>query len=236
MVNTRNNVQIFIYSKDWIHASALKHLFCGKRTDAEFDIMIMESIATLCMPHFQKPYVIIIDVQPSRYVSLIFTLRKNFPDTFLICTQRFFLYSDRMVSEYFGGIFLKEYEALMSGYPEVGIADHIASQLFSGAYPPLRHFDDDNAEDIMNSLNKWLRKRLPELIRSSKAREINLDWLARGVSLRDTAKHLRKSDKLVYHYRWLMMKALGINHYSRDYIQSLTVKAWPNGYDNNDFK
>lgn len=229
-------MKIFIYSEDWIHANALQHIICGTHTDDEFDIEIKDSISTLCTSSFHKPYAIIIDARPSQYVSLILTLRKNFPDTFLICTQRFFLYSDRIVSEYFGGIYLKEYEALMSGYPEVGIADHIASQLFSGAYPPLRHFDDDNAEDIMKSLNKWLRKRLPELIRSSKVREINLDWLARGVSLRDTARRLRKSDKLVYHYRWLMMKALGINHYSRDYIQSLTVKAWPNGYDNNDFK
>ena len=229
-------MKIFIYSEDWIHAIALQHLICGKHTDDEFDIEIKDGISTLCRPSFHKPYAIIIDAKPSQYVSLILTLRKLYPNTFLICTQRFFLYSDRIVSEYFGGIFLKEYDALMSGYPEVSIVDHISSQLFSGAYPPLRHFDEDYVQDILFSLNKWLRKRLPGLISSSQALEINMKWLIRGISLRDTARHLRKSDKLVYHYRRLMMKALGINHYSRDYIQSLTVKAWPNSHRNNDFK
>ncbi|MCO5780790.1 hypothetical protein [Citrobacter meridianamericanus] len=229
--------RFFIYSADWTHAAALQNLISGKKTPDNYISLPQLTISELCEYTGPPPHIIILDVPPGRYVALILALRKSFPQAQMICTQHYFLYSDRMVAEYFGGILLKEYDALISGYPNIGIAEHLTSPIFSAAYPRLRFFCSSvPPQVVLGSLEKWIRRRLSEVIPSSRTRTITLDWLARGISLRETAKQLKRSEKVMYHYRWMMMQALGIRHCSRDFIHSLTVNAGPTNWKKPDKK
>ncbi|WP_213131804.1 hypothetical protein [Citrobacter sp. FP75] len=226
---------VFIYSADWTHATALQNLIRGKKTTERYILLSQLTISDLCSYVGPPPHVIILDVPPGRYVALILAFRKIFPQALMICTQQYFLYSDRMVAEYFGAMLLKEYDALISGYPNVGIAEHITSSLFSAAHPPIRPFCASvPPQVVLGSLEIWIRRRLSGVIPSSRTRAITLDWLARGISLRETAKQLKRSEKVMYHYRRLMMQALGIRHCSRDFIHSLTVKAGPTSWKDHD--
>lgn len=226
---------VFIYSADWTHAAALQNLIRGKNTTDNYILLPKLTISDLCNHTGPPPHIIILDVPPGRYVALILALRKNFPQALMICTQHYFLFSDRMVAEYFGGMLLKEHDALISGYPNIGIAEHLTSSLFSAAYPQLRSFCASvPPQVVLGSLENWIRRRLSGVMPSSRTRAITLDWLAKGISLRETAKQLKRSEKVMYHYRWLMMQALGIRHCSRDFILSLTVKAGPTNWKDQD--
>lgn len=226
---------VFIYSADWTHTAALQNLIRGKKTTEHYTLLPQLTISELCNYSGLPPHVIILDVPPGRYVALLLALRKNFPQALIICTQQYFLYSDRMVAEYFGGMLLKEYDALISGHPNIGIAEHLTSSLFSAAYPPLRSFCASvPPQVVLGSLEIWIKRRLSGVMPSSRTRAITLDWLARGISLRETAKQLKRSEKVMYHYRRLMMQALGIRHCSKDFIHSFTVKAGPTNWKDQD--
>lgn len=219
---------VFIYSADWTHAAALQNLIWSNKTAGNCVLLQQLGISELRDYTGPPPNIIILDVSPGRYVALILAFRKRFPQALIICTQNYFLYSDRMVAEYFGGMMLKEYNALISGYPNTGITDHITSSLFSAAHSPIRTFCTSvPVQVVLGSLENWIRRRLAEIIPSTRTRVVSLDWLAKGISLRETARQLKRSEKVMYHYRGVMMQTLGIRHCSRDFIPSLTVEAGP---------
>ncbi|MEG2398560.1 MAG: hypothetical protein RSA95_00390 [Citrobacter sp.] len=222
---------VLIYSPDWTHGVALKNLFISGDDGAHYILRTDTSAAGVFGSDGFFPDLIILDMSPRDSVASIIFLRRQYPDVKLIFTRQYFLYSDRMVAEYFGGIWLKEYDALMAGYPDTGVMEHITSPLFSGPQPPVRILSDTvTIQVVLGSLEQWMRRRLAGVISSPRTREVSLDWLIRGVSLRETAQVLRRSEKVMYHYRWRMMQALGICHYSRDFIPSLTVAAGPTGW------
>ncbi|HII3146303.1 TPA: hypothetical protein ACY3HI_004754 [Citrobacter braakii] len=222
---------VLIYSPDWTHGVALEKLFLSGGQGVDYIFRINMSVADVFGSDGLFSNLIILDMSPRDSVALIVFLRRQCPDVKLLFTRQYFLYSDRMVAEYFGGIWLKEYDALMAGYPDTGIMEHITSPLFSGPWSPVRILSDTvTIQVVLGSLEQWIRRRLPDVISSPRIREVSLDWLIRGVSLRETARVLRRSEKVMYHYRWQMMRGLGIRHYSRDFIPSLTVAAGPTGW------
>lgn len=222
---------VLIYSPDWTRGIALRGLFIPDNNGVKFIFRSEMSVVGLCVNNHPPPGVIILDMPPRDSVSLIISLRRKYPDVNLVFTRQFFLYSDRMVAEYFGGIWLKEYDALMAGYPDVGVMEHIASPLFAAAIPPVRELSDTvTIQVVLGSLEQWIRRRLSGVMSSPRIRSVVLDWLVQGVSLRETARVLSRSEKVMYHYRWLTMQALGIRHCNRDFIPSLTVTAGPTGW------
>lgn len=219
---------VLIYSPDWTHRKALENLFSQESLNRGLVIKTAATVSDLLADSHSPPALIILDIQPRSATGIILMLRKKYPLVSLIFTGDYFLYSDRMVAEYFGGIWLKQYDALMAGYPVTGVAEHITSSLFAGACPQIRLFSEATTiNDVLPLLKMWLSQRLIGVVSSYRMREVVLDWFVRGVSLRETACRLRRSEKVLYHYRSLMMQALGIHHYSRDFIPSLTVTAGP---------
>lgn len=219
---------VLIYSPNWTHRKALENLFSQESLSNGLVIKKAATVSDLLVSSHSPPVLIILDIQPRSAPGIILALRRKYHFVSLIFTGDNFLYSDRMVAEYFGGIWLKQYDALMAGYPETGVVEHITSSLFAGACPPVRIFSDAmTVSDVLPLLNSWLSQRLVGVVSSYRMREVVLDWFVRGVSLRETACRLRRGEKVLYHYRSLVMQALGIHHYSRDFIPSLTVTAGP---------
>lgn len=219
---------VLIYSPDWTHRTALENLFSQESLRDGLVIKTAETVSDLLANSHSPPALIILDIQPRSAPGIIMTLRRKYPLVSLIFTGDYFLYSDRIVAEYFGGIWLKQYDALMAGYPATGVMEHMTSSLFAGACPSVRIFSDTTTiNDVLPLLDLWLSQRLAGVVSSYRMREVALDWFVRGVSLREVACRLRRSEKVLYHYRCLMMQALGIRHYSRDFIPSLTVTAGP---------
>ncbi|POT57848.1 hypothetical protein C3432_07855 [Citrobacter amalonaticus] len=231
MQKRRRLTGALIYSPNWTHRVALEYLVYDKREQTTQIIKSSDTLTTILQENESyTPILCVLDMLPRNSVSAILSLRKMYPEIAIVFVGNYFLYSDRMVAEYFGGIYLKEYDAILAGYPDISMNEHIISTLFSGAYPPIRNINKDiSVESVLASLECWIKDRLTGVMPSPRVREIVLKWLVKGASPAEVARILGRSDKVMYHYRWLMIRALGIRKGGREFIASLSVAAGPTG-------
>lgn len=231
MEKRRSPSGALIYSPNWTHRIALEYLVCMKKERVKRTVKSCKSLEqVLDNKDNYAPEFCVLDMLPRESIATVVSLRKLYSNIKIIFVGNYFLYSDRMVAEYFGGIYLKEYNAVLAGYPDIVIDDHLSSNLFSGAYPPIRTLDKEKSVDgIITSLERWIKDRLTGVMPSPRVREIVLRWLVKGAAPAEVARILGRSDKVMYHYRWLMIRALGIRRGRREFIASLSVAAGPTG-------
>ncbi|MCO5784684.1 hypothetical protein [Citrobacter meridianamericanus] len=82
-------------------------------------------------------------------------------------------------------------------------------------------------EQMLHLMRRWLAQRLQSKVASQQAVNIILYWLEVGGSVREMGERISRSEKLVYHYRWQIMQALGIRNTALEFIPSVTVNAGP---------
>lgn len=210
-----------MYSENWVHQTALEYICRNEsRTLHFYPHQRISGFSDKSMP---VPGIVVLDISPRNGVAFILKLRKTWPGVYIFFTQQRFLFSDQVVADYFGGIWLKEYDALMAGLPGSGFSHTLISPVFSGVCTPIRRMNDRYREGkIMQELNLFLHHRLSSVI-SCRGADLVLRWLIRNIPLSEICRLTGLKEKTLYHYRELTMKRLGIKHFARDFIASLTV-------------
>lgn len=121
---------------------------------------------------------------------------------------------------------LREYDAIMAAWPEFRLTDVMSHEIFSGpeegVSPP--------AEGVLippelfcSRVNKRLRNRLLVIFIGCPVMNVVLDDLIKGVSVNKLEERTSLSRYTVYKCREKVMRALQIQHYSREFIRSLKI-------------
>ncbi|ECY4325439.1 hypothetical protein AU954_07770 [Salmonella enterica subsp. enterica serovar Enteritidis] len=175
----------------------------------------------------QRPDCIIIDAAPRQCLFLLFTLRCRFGCLPVIFTRKTFLFSDRIATEFFGSVLLRDYDALMNAFPQSRLSNLPSNQAFagpeySGSAPVYKLTPGINiSEDtLVLILNIWLQFRLLGIISSVTGRKIIMSCLIDGMSVEKMAERMQVSDKSIYYHRSKIMKKFGIRRSSDEFIMS----------------
>lgn len=233
MNKINNKLKVMIYSKNWTHQVAIEYTYRSiKQTriiiqgTRDTDILVSYAINT-------QPNLLIIDDAPRNAVALTLALRQQCPDTAIIFMQDEFLFSDKIVGKYFDGIALKKYDALMNDPPCLLLAEYhcLLSTLREEVnLTKLPSWRTQGVSEALQSIKQLMHVHFSHLIASPRAQEVVLGWLVKGVEPITAGRLLGCSSKVVYHYRLMAMKVLGIQNRTRDFIASLTVTAGPVSY------
>lgn len=217
---------VLIYSQLWPVAEALTGLCSNEdvRDRNVVAVMFQEDILMEIMR--VQPELVILDISPRVSCALLNKLRHYHPSLSVIITQPRFLFSDRVVAEYFGNIWLKEYDSLLAGYPAVLLPEHLIYDALAGIECGGTSFYRGYTElpVLQESLTDRIRCRLFDISGSSRLCEVVMEWLVKGVTPLETGLSLARSSKVVYHYRWQAMRLLNIHNPAKDFIPSLTVE------------
>lgn len=224
-----------VFSTEWAKATALRYL-CGY-SGAEGDIYV-EAVSDVRVlfsrlneTHSDTPDAIVLDIPARDYVGLLCYIRRLHPALPVIIVQPRILFSDRAVASWFGNIWLREYDSLMAGYPEMLINACVSDSRFAGAHSSAACAAGcpGNATDaqVLGCMERWLCGCLTERLGSERCAHVVTEWLSRGVSPQEAGERLQRSDKLVYNYRWQVIRALNITGHPRDFFPSLSLKVGP---------
>ncbi|MFP2396985.1 hypothetical protein ACLEW5_01185 [Citrobacter braakii] len=222
-----------VFSTEWAKTAALKYL-CGYSGAANnIHVESVDDISALFSrlneTHYYVPDVIVLDIPARDYVGLLCYIRRLHPALPVIIVQPRILFSDRAVASWFGNIWLREYDSLMAGYPEMLINACVTDSGFAGAHSSAACATGcpGNATDaqVLGCMEQWLCGCLTDRLGSERCARVVTGWLSRGMSPQEVGNWLQRSDKLVYHYRWQVIRALNITGHPRDFIPSLSLKV-----------
>jgi len=213
-----NRVRALVHSQNQLIRFALRGLCQRKKNEVICTDNIEEFLKYLsqCTPEY-----LVMDIPAREYAYVIYYIRASHPTLPIVLVQKSFLFSDRVVAEYFGSVILKEYDALLSIWPILTPDDLFDKQIFCG---PEFYFRTqlNNSSNLLAEIQTYLRTRLEGIVSSRRAREVALNWLAKGISPERVSKGLKRSDKVVYFYRSLVMRDLHVEK-TRDFVASLNV-------------
>lgn len=224
-----------VYSSEWAKLAALKSL-CGY--SGVMDNIYVETVSDVWVlfsrlneTHSDAPDVIVLDIPARDYIGLLCYIRRLYPTLAVIVIQSRILFSDRVVATWFGNIWLREYESLMAGYPDLLINACVTDSRFADANCSAACASEcpRGASDaqVLGGVERWLCGRLTEKTGSARCAHVVTEWLSRGVSPQEAGERLQRSDKLVYNYRWQVIRALNITGHPRDFFPSLSLKVGP---------
>ncbi|EAA2948310.1 DNA-binding response regulator [Salmonella enterica] len=221
-----------VYSPEWVKSTALKYLSGHSDAGNIFCVKVADGIdGIFSLLNENTPDVLILDIPVRDYVSLLCHIRRRYPALPVIITQSRILFSDRAVASWFGNIWLREYDSLMTGYPDTLISDCVTDPQFAGVNCSAACATGCQGGmsdiQILGCMERWLCALLTERMESGRCARMVTEWLSRGLSPREVGERLRCSEKLVYHYRWKVIRALGITGHPRDFIPSLSLKTGP---------
>ncbi|MBC3377820.1 hypothetical protein H8I69_01640 [Serratia fonticola] len=171
-----------------------------------------------------RPDLLIIDGAPRCHFNLIRQLRANWPVLLLMATQHYFLFSDRIMQEYFGRLLLKEYDALLAGFPNISAIEHVGIEFAGPEWAGCQRSSlaEIPPEEVLIEINQWLRRRLAGVVTSAKARAVAIDLLSQGYTPAEAGKLLGRSHQVIYHHRQVIEKALRLKNPAMELIPSLT--------------
>lgn len=228
-----STLKVVVHSKNWTHQVAIEYMYLAITQASEFIKNKYEIDAFLRNAIETQPNLIIIDEAPRNTVSLILTLRQQCPDAVIIFTQEEFLFSDKIVVEYFNGIASKNYDVLMSEAASCLLTEYhclLSALKDEGNLATDLQWRTQGVSATLQAIKRLMHVRFSHLIGSPRAQEVVFSWLVKGVEPATVGRLLGCSSKVVYHYRSMAMKVLGIQNRTRDFIASLTVTAGPVSY------
>ncbi|HCR3451182.1 TPA: hypothetical protein ON570_004866 [Citrobacter werkmanii] len=235
-MNTENKKDVqhngIVYSTEWVKAIALKYLCGHAGNNKNSGINIARDIQeVLFLLNEKSPDWIVLDIPARDYVSLLCHIRRQYPALPVIITQSRILFSDRAVASWFGNIWLREYNCLMAGYPGTPVSACVTDPRFAGTSSAAACVTECQGNpcdgQVLNRMERWLCGRLSERMTSGRCARVVTGWLSHGISPRDAGSQLRRSEKLMYYYRWRVMQELGISGHPANFIPSLSLKEGP---------
>ena len=215
-----------IYSACPIMTVALKTLCrAGRKKKAEIICVNELDKLTNILNTVQIQYVIL-DLVAHHQAGWLYQFRLLFPAVPMIITQRRILFSDRVLAEYLGMIWLRKYDAMLAAWPEFRLTDVIDHEVFSG---PEAGVPQTNRGTIMppelfhHTVNKRLRNRLLTIFSGCPVTNVVLDGLIKGEPINKLGESMSLSKETVYQYRRKIIGALNIQHYGREFMRSLKI-------------
>ncbi|MBC6504704.1 helix-turn-helix domain-containing protein [Citrobacter freundii] len=216
-----------IYSADFIIGRALEGLFekdiKGRRkrhfhtvqnADALFSHILTERVDS-----------VVLNISARENTRLLCAIRRYSPALPVIITGHHHLFSDHVVAGWFGNIWLQEYNSLLAGYPDITPDTCVSDTRFAGtACSGACGHRCPGGRNTFSALQHWLGERFRQRVSSRRGAAIVLDWLAPGLSPQEAASELGRSVKVVYHYRWRIMRELGLRSPAFELIPSVTLK------------
>lgn len=220
---------VIVYSPDFIMRGALEGL---QRKTKEKEICMAENIGELfSFVTEKKTQSVILDISAHNHAYLLCAIRRQFPALPLIITRKRHLFSDYITAAWFGNIWLRDYDALMEERQDMVPTDCVSNISLSGpeSTGACGHCCTGRTDgsQILHPLRLWLAHRLRGRVSSRKAVSVALEWLEMGGSAREMGASIARTDKLIYHYRWQIMRELGIRNTALEFIPSITVNAGP---------
>lgn len=217
---------IVIYSDNHIMSCALKAL-C--KTDRKNDINVIcihESEKLVREIKGDEILCLVLDMDVHRHAYWLYRLRLRFPDIPLIILQRRILFSDRVVAEYLGMIWLKDYDSVLAAWPVFKLTDVIYHEIFCGVGAGViqaEKYHDMSPELFNIKINKWLFRRLMNIFHDYPSAIIIIDGILKGISIDAIGKRLSVSIQTVYAHRKMIMETLNVQHYEREFFRSLII-------------
>lgn len=223
---------IIVYSAEWAKAIALKYL-CGysyvnKRCCIY--VNIAKNIDELFfLLSEKKTCAVVLDIPVRNYVSMLCHIRRRYPVLPIVATQAQILFSDQIVAGWFGYIRLLEYNILMDGYPDIPAGICVTDLTFDNTAAACATECNGGEDDIqiLNDAKRWLCTRLAEIVESERCASVVTECLFGGGTPQMAGIRQGCSDKLIYHYRWRAVKALGLSGQPNKFIPSLLLKGGP---------
>lgn len=218
---------VIIFSRDFIIGTALVELYkMSGRHRVKYTGDINAFFDYLAGTKLSR---VVLDIPARDFVYLLCAIRRQYPALPVIITRRRHLFSDYITASWFGNIWLRDYDALMAGGPDMPPPDCMAGGCLTGPEEAgaCRRCcrGGPGGPQVLLSLRGWLGHRLRERLASRQGVNVILNWLEQGGTAADVGKRLGRSEKLAYHYRWLLMKELGIRNRSLEFIPSVTVSG-----------
>lgn len=170
---------------------------------------------------------IILDIEAHRHAYWLYRLRLRFPDIPFIVTQRRILFSDRVLAEYLGITWLRDYDSILAAWPVFRLTDTIHHEIFSGPGAGVTLTESGlvmTPACFHHEINQWLAQRLDALFHEYPVVVIIIDGFLKGMSVKNIGERMSVSDQMVYEYRKKIMKALNIQHYQREFFCSLKIQ------------
>ncbi|EFR2207004.1 hypothetical protein HZM62_004135 [Salmonella enterica] len=168
-------------------------------------------------------YYIILNVSPRNYIWLLYNIRVTDSYVPIILTEEKFLFSDRVVSEFFGNIIPVELESFLDIPPGKSPLHYLASHEFSGPFfYCIEWAEYKTKNEVVYILQRKLEQRLRYVLNSDRTYEVTITSMRLGFDTKETARLFGLSNKSIYHYRYMVMKKLSIKNYAKEFIQSLT--------------
>lgn len=174
---------------------------------------------------------VILDIVAHRNAYWLYTLRLRFPSVPIIVTQRRILFSDRVLAEYLGMIWLREYDSILAAWPVFSLIDVIGHKIFSGPGAGVTQTKDKlvmSPEFFCHTINKWLRKRLGELFIEYPSAIVVIDGLLKKIPVKTLGEKMSVSSQSIYLHRKKIMNKLHIQHYEREFFRSLQIQILDN--------
>lgn len=219
--------KVIIFSRDFIIGAALVALYeMNGRHRTKYIGDMNELFYSLAETKLSR---VVLDIPARDYVYLLCAIRRQYPALPVIITRRRHLFSDYITASWFGNIWLRDYDTLMTGEPDMThpgcMADGclVGSEGTGACRGGCRGGPD--GPQVLLSLRGWLGYRLRERLASRQGVNVILNWLEQGGTAADVGKRLGRSEKLAYHYRWLLMKELGVRNRALEFIPSVTVSG-----------
>lgn len=223
----KNVTTVIICAVNHVMRTALKHISTSGRKQKVRVISLYHLGDIIQATEQYSPDCIIIDSTPRQCVFLLYTLRFRFGCLPVIFTCKDFLFSDRIASEFFGSVLLRDYDVLMNSFPNIPPVDLSHNDMFSGpeysGSAPVYKVTPSigiSEDTLIRILNIWLLYRLPGIVPSATGRNVIMSCLIDNMSIEKIANRMKISDKSIYYHRSKIMKMLGIRRTSHDFIKS----------------
>ncbi|HCR3450546.1 TPA: hypothetical protein ON570_004196 [Citrobacter werkmanii] len=215
---------VVIYSACQVMTSALDALCrAGRKNDVNI-IYIHESDKLTGEIICGQTQCIILDIEAHRHAYWLYRLRLSFPNIPFIVTQRRILFSDRVLAEYLGITWLRDYDAILAAWPVFRLTDVIRHEIFSGPGAGVTLTEGDlimTPKCFHYKINQWLSQRLDDVFSEYPSVIMIIDGFLKGLSVKNIGKKMSISNQMVYEYRKVIMRTLNIQHYHREFFRSL---------------
>lgn len=197
MMTKHYAIPALVYSKNQMIRRTFEHICLMKRLDQI--VLSTDNLYNLeLMINKYRPKYLLLDIVPRLSANFINHIRLSHPDLPIVVVQNSFLYSDRIVAEYFGFTFLREYQALLDAFPHYTADVLFDSPEFAGPY--YYSTQCKGGRSASEDINQWLKSRIQCVVSSQKALEITFNWLVHGISPKCVAREANLSDKVIYSY------------------------------------
>ncbi|MCU6173006.1 hypothetical protein [Citrobacter cronae] len=226
---------IVVFSLEWAKAAALQSM-CNSSDEGDvINVQLIDNLHSMneWLNRSEKnvPDMMVLDINARDYVALLCSVRRKYPTLPVVIAQSRILFSDQVVAGWFGNIWLREYDSLMAGYPDVPLSACVTDPRFSGANTSAICAGACKGQvsdtQVIDLARQWLCERLADSLGSERCARVVTEWLAHGITPREAGDRINRSGKLIYYYRSLVIHSLKISGHPGTFIPSLKLKNGP---------